>query len=305
MIERTPFSEYLINSDCQLLNLVEPRPLAELVEVKRAKGLGVSLVLPTFNEETTIGGLIDSWSKLCDKKLIDEIIVVDSGSEDKTEEEVTNRQVPFFKAAFKLQEMGLPPVSGKGTNVWLSQFLTSGEILVFADADMENPTEQTVVNLVSPLILDDQKMLAKSIFKRETRTDEEKIEVGGRVTELVAKPALKLLFPQLAGVAQPLNGNIAVRREALKNLSLGAEYQVDLQILLGVFLEYGPQAIAQVECGSFRQKGNGMDKLSLMSRQVLKVVLETAAKSGRLALKEPLPEDFTFPPVRDLNQATG
>lgn len=294
------FSSHISNRNGEVIDLTMPLPEDKLILIKKAKHLSVSLVVPTFNEEATIDSVLDCALGVKGKELIDEIIVVDTGSTDSTIEKVESKGIPFYIAPIELSKLGYEGTFGKGANVWFSQFVTKGDIIMFADADMENPKEEMFLSLLSPIVSSDNKILVKSIFIRETYDENGRLITGGRVTELVVKPALKLFFPELSGIVQPLNGNIAVRREAIAKLALGSKYQVDLQILLGVYLHYGIDSIAQVECGSFRQKGNRINELSEMASQVLKVILETAEEVGRVNLPSNFGRELRFPPLETI-----
>lgn len=115
---------------------------------------------------------------------------------------------------------------------------------------------------------------------------------GGRVTKLTAAPLMQVLFPEFQAIAQPLNGNIAIRRSAIETVAMGLKYQADLQILIATGLKYGPETIAQVHCGSFKQDGQDLNSLERMANQYVRVIFESAQKSGRLVLPGGIPDHF-------------
>ncbi len=62
----------------------------------------------------------------------------------------------------------------------------------------------------------------KSTFSRQ----------AGRVTELVAKPLLGILFPDLSRFSQPLSGMFGCKKSFMKKVDIENDYGVDVGILL-------------------------------------------------------------------------
>lgn len=271
-----------------------PLPLDEVVARKEDFGFKVAVVLPTLNEAETIGFILDTWLPLRDEhELIDELLVVDSGSTDGTQAEVEARGVACVDAAKRMPELGIDSTKGKGANIWVSMFETTADILLFADSDMENPRTETITNLLTPLVSDPEVMLVKSVFVRDTTVGTKGGSGGGRVTRLTVNPLLQLLFPELTGVMQPLNGNIAIRRGALERMSFGAGYQVDLQILLQAAARFGADRIAQVHCGSFQQQGQSLEALERVAHQLVQTITDYGVREGRISLDAAERSSFT------------
>lgn len=269
-----------------------PKKEEELTKLKKQQGVSVGIVLPTLNEEKTIGKILDTWKPLMDRHLIDEIIVIDSGSSDKTREEVEQRNIPFYDAEKAFRSMAIHKIGGKGENMWLGLFNTNSDILVIVDSDIEDPKEETIVNLVSPIIEDDDIMLSKSIFYRATQNVKSDNLVGGRVTRLSVKPIMQILFPELNNVLQPLNGNIAIRRSVLEKMPVARQYDADLDILLHVACKHGPNSIAQVNCGSFKQEGQTLDALERMAHQCVRLLFAVAHDTQRISTQNDIPHHF-------------
>lgn len=267
----------------------EPRALLEL---KRQRGVSISVAIPTLNEEQTIGGVIDVIHENLRESvpLVDEIVVVDSDSTDRTEQEVRARGIPFFRSSEVLDD-SLPPAKGKGENLWKSLLVTRGDIVVWTDADALNPDPAHVYGLVGPLLLDADVRFVKAFFLRYTqfRAEEPPEPNGGRVTELVARPMLNLLFPEISHIYQPYNGNVAGRREVLESLEFPAGYGADVTVLIDVAMRYGPESIAQVYCKSFKQEGQDLQGLGRMSFQALRATLRKAQEYGRIEVPGHLP----------------
>ncbi len=276
-----------------LLGVMEtPAPLDRLIKLKQAKNISIAIILPALNEDKTIGRILDTWLPLVDLGLIDDIQVIDSGSTDRTKDEVLARKVPCIDAPTELAMRGLGHVGGKGENIWLGQLMTPADILIYADSDMQNPTRENIVNLLSPMIEKDHIMLVKSVFSRDSHVTGPADVAGGRVTRLVVKPILQILFPELNHILQPLNGNIAIKREVIEKLSLGRKYEVDLEILIMTALKYGVKSIAQVHCGSFQQEGQNMDGLEIMAHQNIRLLFDMAHKLGKMDLPQKTPDYF-------------
>ena len=121
-----------------------------------------------------------------------------------------------------------------------------GDILVFLDADVENFGPHFVTGLLGPLLTDDDVALVKGFYERPLRG---RSPGGGRVTELVARPAIDLLFPDLAGVRQPLAGETAAPRSVLEKTGLDPGYGIELGLLIDVADRFGVEAVAQVDLG--------------------------------------------------------
>ena len=95
---------------------------------------------------------------------------------------------------------------------------------------------------------------------------------GGRVTELVARPLLNLHFPALAGFAQPLAGEIAIRRELLGRISVPVGYGVEIAMMIDALRLVGLDALAEVDLGSRQNSHQDLRALSLMAAEVMVAV---------------------------------
>ncbi|HXA87010.1 MAG TPA: glucosyl-3-phosphoglycerate synthase [Mycobacterium sp.] len=251
------------------------RPSWTISELEAAKaGQTISVVLPALNEEETIESVIDSISPLVDG-LVDELIVLDSGSTDETE-------IRAVAAGAKVvsREQALPEVptrSGKGEALWRSLAATSGDIVVFVDSDLINPHPMFVPWLVGPLLTGDGIHLVKSFYRRPLSVSDGSGSAGatggGRVTELVARPLLAALRPELGCVLQPLGGEYAATRELLTSLPFAPGYGVEIGLLIDTFDRLGLDAIAQVNLGVRAHRNRPLAELGVMSRQVIATLL--------------------------------
>ena len=248
--------------------------LAELVAIKRAKGLTVSLALPALNEEETVGKVISTIKRalMDDTPLLDEIVLVDSDSTDRTREIAAELGVPVHIHQQILPEYGAR--KGKGEALWKSLHVTTGDIVAWIDTDIVNIHPRFVYGIVGPLILDDQVQLVKGFYRRPLRVDgKTQAGGGGRVTELMARPLINLFFPELSGIIQPLSGEYAGRRSALEQIVFYSGYGVETGMVIDIFEQFGLSAIAQVDLLERIHHNQPLEALSKMSFVILQTVM--------------------------------
>lgn len=258
--------------------------VAELVDAKFDRT--VSVVLPALNEEATVGGVVESIVPLVGT-LVDELVVVDSGSVDATAAEArrAGARVVTREEAFP----GLAPRPGKGEVLWRSLAATTGDVVVFVDSDLVDPSPRFVPSLLGPLLLGSRVQLVKGFYRRPLHVDGVATEQGGgRVTELVARPLLTALRPELAGVLQPLGGEYAATRELLAAIPFAPGYGVEIGILLDTYDRLGVDAIGQVDPGVREHRNRPSSELAMMSRQIM------ATMFGRLGIPDSTQEHRVF-----------
>jgi glucosyl-3-phosphoglycerate synthase len=247
-------------------------------ELQAAKaGRTISVVLPALNEQETIQSVIESVSPLVRDGggLVDELIVLDSGSTDDTGIRATAAGARVVSREQALP--GVPTRPGKGEALWRSLAATSGDIVVFVDSDLIDPHPMFVPWLVGPLLTGDGIHLVKSFYRRPlgvADADATPGETGGgRVTELVARPLLAALRPELGCILQPLGGEYAASRELLTSLPFAPGYGVEIGLLVDTFDRLGLEAIAQVNLGVRAHRNRPLAELGAMSRQVIATLL--------------------------------
>ena len=157
---------------------------------------------------------------------------------------------------------------------------TSGEIVVFLDGDVENFAPHFVTGLLGPVFARPETVLVKGCYRRPI---DGAATGGGRVTELAARPVLSLLFPELAGVVQPLAGEVAVRRGALEGIELAAGYGVEIAMLIDLARRFGAGSIAQVDLDVRVHRNRPLHELAPQARAVLAEALLRAGVAIRRA----------------------
>jgi glucosyl-3-phosphoglycerate synthase len=257
------------------------RPMWTAAELTAARaGRTVSVVLPALDEEATVGGVVGAVRPLLGT-LVDEIVVVDSGSTDATAARARAAGARVVSRDAVLPEVPIRP--GKGEVLWRSLAATSGDLVVFLDSDLVDLGPDFVVNLLGPLLTVDGVALVKGFYHRLLRISDADAALagGGRVTELTARPALAALRPELSGVVQPLGGEYAATRELLESLPFAAGYGVEIGLLLDTHTTRGLDAIAQVDLGVRKHRHRSLRALGATAAEVLDAVLRRCVPGHR------------------------
>ena len=262
-----------------------------LFELKEQKGVSISLAFPTLNEEATIGKeILIIQTELLDRfPLLDEIVVIDSGSEDKTCEIASRYGAKVHQSRDILKSQGT--YRGKGENLWKSLYVLSGDIIVWIDADIHNISPKFVTGLVGPLLEKDELLYVKAFYERPIRTSTEfSPSGGGRVTEILVRPLFSLFYPELAYLIQPLSGEYAGRRKILEQLPFSVGYGVELGHLIDIYHMFGIEALGQVDLDRRVHRNQSVQALSRMSFGILNTFFNRLQKYGEDELKTKLNE---------------
>jgi glucosyl-3-phosphoglycerate synthase len=241
------------------------RPLHRIMAAKQRTGRTVSVVLPALNEEETVGDIaaVIRHDLMLQVPLVDELVVVDSGSTDRTSEVAAAAGATVVHRDAILPRV--PAVRGKGEVLWRSLLVTRGDIVCFVDADLRDFSSDFVSGIVGPLLTDPDVALVKGMYDRPLGGAAGQ---GGRVTELMARPLLNMHWPRLAGFVQPLGGEYAARRSLLEQLPFPVGYGIELGMLVDALHLVGLDALAQVDVGVRKHRHQDGQALGRMAAEI-------------------------------------
>jgi glucosyl-3-phosphoglycerate synthase len=245
-------------------------PVEKVVEAKA--GRTVSVCIPARHEGSTVGSVVRAvvqpfLARAGGNGLVDEVIVLDDGSTDDTAEQAAGAGARVVQ--------GVQAEGGKGQAMAAALAASSGDVVVFLDADVANTTPAFVTGMLGPLLFFDDVALVKGFYDRPLHGDP---TGGGRVTELVARPVLELLFPELSGVRQPLAGETAAHRWVFEKAGFADGYGVELGLLIDVAQLLGPGALAQVDLGVRIHRNRPLHELRPQATDVLRAALARAPR---------------------------
>lgn len=236
--------------------------IASVKTMNSKKPMSVSVIIPAYNEEKTVASVVNVVKSL---NYIDEIIVVNDGSVDGTEQAA--------------QEAGATVLNhtknrGKGAAIKTGFKNSKGDIVLFLDADLQQLVPKQVDKMIRP-ILNGEADVIKTKFKRE----------AGRVTELTAKPLLNFFFPEIK-FEQPLSGQFAARRSFLKNIELEDDYGVDVGIVLDA--DVMGVRVKEVDIGNISHAMSSLYELNIVATEVVRTIVDRANSYGRITMIDTL-----------------
>ncbi len=270
--------------------------LRRLVQLKEKQGLTVSLVLPTLDEEETIGPIVRRAMRemMGRVPLIDEILVIDSISTDRTREIAEAEGARVVQHPDVLSRYG--SFRGKGEALWKSVYETSGDIIVWADTDVRNWHPRMVYGTLGPLLHEPRLQYVKGYYQRPIVLDGVLKEGGGgRVTELVARPLINLFYPELSGMIQPLAGEYAGRRALLESIPFFTGYAVEIGHLIDAAERVGIEGLGQVDLERRVHRNQELEGLSRMSFVILQAVMKRLEERRKARLFAELGSTMKLP----------
>jgi len=272
--------------------------LGLLLERKRQS---LSVVLPAREVAGTVGPIVERILSL--DGLVDQVLVVDADSEDGSADIAEAAGAEVRQQGELLPELG--PVLGKGDALYRSLAAVRGDLVMFIDADTRDFGPHFVTGLAGPLIVADGVRFVKGAYRRPFVMEGSELpDGGGRVSQLTARPLLSVFYPDLAGLRQPLAGEVAAPRDVLERLPFATGYAVEMAMLLDVCDMVGAGAIAQVDIGERRNSHQSLDALRPMADTVLATVCEHLRDEGRLLADAPSPPAIVKrPPFASLRAA--
>jgi glucosyl-3-phosphoglycerate synthase len=255
-------------------------PVELLRERKRE---AITVVLPTREVADTIGPIVEGLLSLGD--LIDQVLVVDSASQDGTADIAAALGADVHQEAELLSDYG--QVLGKGDAMWRALAVAEGELIVYLDSDTRDFSAHFATGMLGPLICEPGVVqFVKGHFRRPYAGPEGEPRPvdGGRVTELTARPLLSAFYPELAALVQPLAGEVAARRSFFDQLPFACGYAIETSMLLHARdLLGGTDGMAQVDLDERHNYHQPLRALGPMAYAVLRVILERLRSEGRLA----------------------
>jgi HAD superfamily phosphoserine phosphatase-like hydrolase len=210
----------------------------------------ITVIIPALNEQSTISQVVQLVLK---SKEVTEVLVIDDKSLDDTIKNAKSDKVNIYTST-KL---------GKGASMRDGMLLANNEIIVYLDADIVTYPQDIIEKMTSPIISGNADFV-KSFFDRQ----------AGRVTELVAKPLLSILFPKLAHFSQPLSGMIAGRKSFFGKVIFENDYGVDIGLLIDMY--HLRARISEVNIGYIENRMQSWEQLAKMSNEVSRAILKRA-----------------------------
>lgn len=269
-------------------------PLELLLERKRVP---LSVVLPAREVADTVGPIVQRILGL--SGLADQVLVVDAASADGTAEVAARAGAEVRQEADLVPDLG--PVHGKGDAMWRALAAARGDTVVFIDSDTRDFDPAFVTGLAGPLIVDESVRFVKASYRRPFAVgDLEVADAGGRVSQLTARPLLSAFYPGLAGIEQPLAGEVAAPRGVFERIPFTTGYGVEMAMLFDVLELVGADAIAQVDVGERRNSHQPLPALRPMAEAVLAVVCERLRRDGRLDDRGAIEPPLERPPFASL-----
>ncbi|WP_220607752.1 glycosyltransferase [Methanobrevibacter oralis] len=232
--------------------------LAIIKTEKTKKYQKISVIIPAFNEEKTVASVVEVVKNV---SYIDEIIVVNDGSSDNTELEAKKAGATVINHNTN---------KGKGEALCTGYLEAKCDIIAFIDADIHNLTSSKVDKMLKPILLG-KADITKTKFSR----------ASGRVTELTAKPLLNYFFPEIS-FAQPLSGQFAAKKEALKRINFEKDYGVDVGIVIDA--DVLGLSVLEVDIGAIEHDMSPLEDLNLMANEVVRTIMDRANKYGRVVM---------------------
>jgi glucosyl-3-phosphoglycerate synthase len=250
----------------------------------------VSVCIPVREEAETIGGIVEAIAGE-----VDQVVVVDASSSDGSARVAAAAGAEVYDQSELLPAFGR--ARGKGDAMWRSLSVVRNDVVCFVDGDSLDFGPHFVRGIAGPLLADPAVQFVKGHYRRPFKDEP---EGGGRVTELTARPLLRLFYPELAECRQPLAGEIAARRTLLESIPWVTGYGVEIAQLVDVYRAVGIDAMAQVDLDVRRNRHQPLSALGEMATAVAAALAARLVREGRLDSAPPVVER---PPLASLRAA--
>jgi glucosyl-3-phosphoglycerate synthase len=263
------------------------------------RSLTASVCVPTRETAEAIGPIVDTLVGLRDHGVLDQLVVVDASSADGTAAIAAERGAEVHQESELMPWMG--QVLGKGDAMWRALSVLTGDIVCYLDGDTDGFDERFACGILGPVLCEPGVRFVKGYFRRPFRVGEVALpEGGGRVTELMARPLLARFYPELAGIRQPLAGEVAAERELLEGLPFATGYAVEMAMLIDAYRATGVEAIAEVDLDERLNRHQPLSALAPMAASVLGAVTDRLEREGRLIPGSAGVQLVERPPLRSM-----
>lgn len=258
-----------------------------LVMLKKSQR--ISVCIPTLDEADTIGEIVSiiRSTLMGENGLVDEILVIDSGSDDDTRAIAEAAGAKVYLSAAIAPHHGTH--LGKGENLWKALHVAKGDIICYIDGDISYFHSGFVTGLIGPLLTDSSLDYVKAFYERPLDRGESTLaNSGGRVSEILIRPLVSLFYPELSVILQPLAGEYAARRSVLESLPFPTGYGVEIAHLIDLAAAGKLDSIAQTDLVKRVHRNRDDDELGQMAFAILRVVIRRLERDGKLTLAESL-----------------
>jgi glucosyl-3-phosphoglycerate synthase len=253
----------------------------------------ISVCIPTLDEAATIGNIVTTIHRhlVVEHSLVDEILVIDSGSTDDTLGIARSAGAAVHLSHEIATSSGTH--RGKGENLWKALHIAAGDIICYVDGDISNFHPRFVSGLVGPLLADQSFDYVKAHYERPISDGNElRPSGGGRVSEILIRPLLSLFYPELTSIFQPLSGEYAARREILESLAFPTGYGIEIAHLIDIAGSGNIGRIAQTDLDQRIHRNRTDEELGRMSFAILRTIVSRLQKDGRIAGHVTIPDLF-------------
>ncbi|HXR28303.1 MAG TPA: glucosyl-3-phosphoglycerate synthase [Solirubrobacteraceae bacterium] len=252
---------------------------AALIAAEREQS--AAICLPARECADTVGPIVRTLVSLREVGVLDEILVVDAASADGTAAAAERAGARVCQEAELMP--GLGPVLGKGDAMWRALSVLDSDLVCFLDADTARFSAHFATGLLGPLVCEPGVSFVKAFYERPyVYGGLHAPAQGGRVNHLMARPALALFYPELAGIRQPLAGEVAARRELLASIPFATGYGVEVAMLIDVWRRIGIEGIAEVDLEEHRNRHQPLTALTPMAATVLATIVRRLEQEGRM-----------------------
>lgn len=259
--------------------------------VSAKHGQRISVCIPTLNEAQTIGAIVTTIHQrlMIEQPLVDELLVIDSGSDDQTCAIAAAAGARVLASAEILPGRGSH--AGKGENLWKALHACSGDLICYVDGDIFNFHSGFVTGLIGPLLNHPDIDYVKAYYERPLATgDDAHSAGGGRISEILVRPLISLFYQDLVPVLQPLSGEYAARREILETLAYPTGYGVEIAHLIDLAESGRLSRVAQTDLVRRVHRNRDDGELGDAAFAILRVVMRRLERDGKLRFDDPLPE---------------